>query len=870
MSDPFKVGVTALVANQTALGTVGHNIANIRTEGYSRQETNFETNNPFKSRAGYIGSGVNLEGIRRVVDQFTTNNLRSTINNLSRLSTVHSEVSKVDNLLGNEQTGLSPSLARFFGAMHSAAEDPTSIANRQMLLSEGDLLVSRVNSLYEQFESQNDSVNSQLDTITGQINTLATGIADLNERISGSNNDGINQQPNDLLDKRDLLIQKISELVSVSVVNNSDATINLYVSSGQAMVVSNRSFSLSAEVGETDSSRHDIVYSSDNVSQTITNYISGGKLGGLLYYRSNVLDSAYNQLGLVTVGLQDSLNKQHQNGMDLDGEIGGVFFNELNSTQNMQARVIADSGNASDSQVIELEITDISEITADDYVLTFASNDATRYSITRQSDKEVVANGVLGSVFPSTVQFEGLTVNIQSGTFSPADKFNLFPTRFAATQLEMGIENVRDFALAQPVRTKSSNSNLGTGQVSQGVTLDTSTDAFAASGKELSPPLIIKFTSPTTYDVLDNSDPGNPVDLVPPMRNRIFVPGAVNNVFEEDEDVRSVASAGFDIASLQNNNSTNGYSSETFEFTSYDEVTGVVSRQSVTTVANSTAESIATSLDGLVGVSASATNYAVISNINSVTPITLTFNGQVLAGSTPDGLAASINGNATLSDSGISALSDGSRVTLRSTTGVDFTFEVGGASISDTIEITNINGDTLSVNALSATPAITLGGQVHAILEKGVTMQGEGDIFETLPTHTSLFRGYQVALSGHPADDDVFYVEFNKGGFADNRNILKMAEIQNKRVLNGDETTIDQIYNSLVNAIGTQTNEAEISKEAADALYERAKTDRDAASGVNLDEEAANLMEFELAYNAAAQLVSIARSLFDTLISIVR
>lgn len=871
MSDPFRIGVTALVANQTALSTVGHNISNINTKGYSRQEANFSANSPFKSGSGFLGTGVGVEGVRRIVNQFVTENVRVTGNNLSRVSIVYDQVSQIDNLLGNEQTGLSPSLARFFGAMHSAAEDPTSISHRQMVLSEGNLLVSRINAIYNQFESQNESLNTQLETITTQINTLSAGIADLNERVASAGSGGISSAPNDLLDKRDQLIHEISELVSVTVVENSDSSVNLYVGNGQGIVVSNRSFRLGTEIGSADASRHDISYATDNNTQVITNSISGGKLGGLLYYRSDILDQVYNQLGLVTLGLQSSINEQHQQGMDLDGEIGGVFFSDINSDENTRTRVVADSDNAeANDQDISLEISDIGLLTTDDYVMEFSSTDATRYSIRRQRDDTLVGSGVLSGVFPSTIEFDGLSLSINAGTFSTSDTFTLYPTRFASNFIEMSVENVRDFALAQPVRTRINEGNLGTGQISQGQTLDTSTDAFSDSGRGLNPPLVIQFTSATTYNVLDNTDPNHPIDLVPPMRDRIFTPGASNKVFEEDEDVRSVTSAGNDIALLQNTNGTNGYSAETYEFTYYNEETGVITTQNVSTIANSTAASIASSIDALDGVSASARNYAQITNINSVSPMTLTLNGQLLSGTTPDQIASSINSNVVLQDFGVSALSDGGVVTLRASTGVDFVFEVGGASVGDTIEITNIHGDTLSVNALSAIPAVTLGGQVFVELEKGVSMTGDGEVFDNLPTHTPLFRGYQVVLSGHPADDDLFYVEFNTNGFSDNRNVLKIAEIQNAKLMNGNEATIDDIYNSLVNAMGTKTNEAEISKEAADVLFDRAKQERDEASGVNLDEEAANLMRFEQAYNAAAQLVSVAKSLFEALLSTVR
>ena len=130
--------------------------------------------------------------------------------------------------------------------------------------------------------------------------------------------------------------------------------------------------------------------------------------------------------------------------------------------------------------------------------------------------------------------------------------------------------------------------------------------------------------------------------------------------------------------------------------------------------------------------------------------------------------------------------------------------------------------------------------------------------------------GYQVTLSGNPAEGDEFFIDFNTGGFADNRNALAMADIQIQSLLLRGSSTLQDAYATLVNDVGTQTQENKVSREAAEVLFDRAKNERSEKSGVNLDEEAARLIEFELAYNAAAQLISVARSLFDTLLASVQ
>ncbi|MEJ2756826.1 MAG: flagellar basal body rod C-terminal domain-containing protein, partial [Gammaproteobacteria bacterium] len=198
-------------------------------------------------------------------------------------------------------------------------------------------------------------------------------------------------------------------------------------------------------------------------------------------------------------------------------------------------------------------------------------------------------------------------------------------------------------------------------------------------------------------------------------------------------------------------------------------------------------------------------------------------------GSDPDTLSDSINNNATLTQQGISASSDGSQVTIRSSQGGDFHFQVGGAAAGDRVTFTGLAGSATTVTASDALPDVTFGGTVQVVMDEGVSVSGLNNLVPVIPTAVSTFRGYQVALSGNPAEGDEFAVEFNTGGFADNRNALEMANIQIRPLLLQGE--------------------------------------RSEKSGVNLDEEAARLIEFELAYNAAAQLITVARSLFDTLLA---
>ncbi len=868
MADLFELGVSALNANKASLVTTGHNISNANTAGYSRQETIQETPIPQRAAVGFLGSGVQMAGVRRIHDTFLTNELRVTASGFKQYEIIVENAEQLDNLLGDETTSLAPSLERFFAAMQDAADNPSSTATRQMLLSESGLLIGRFAAVQDRLDDQNTAINTQLETITTELSSLALGVAELNERIAVAGSQGQASAPNDLLDKRDELILRMSELVSVNTVEASDGSVSVFFGTGQGMVIGSRAFAVTAEPKPNDPTRYGIMFREGSANLDITNSIVGGQLGGLLNFRENILDATYNQLGLVAIGLNASVNEQHRRGMDLDNQLGADFFVDVNSTARMRNRFTADINNAAPAdRVIEVEIEELENLQFSDYTLEFSTSNLNQYVVTRQNDGQVVAQSTFSGVFPSTVEFDGLTMRLVSGSFQAGDRFTLQPTRSGARELQMQVSSVRDVALAQPVRTIASVGNRGTGVVSQGVVLDTSTAAFDGANNALSPPVLIRFTSSTSYEVLDYSNPANPVELVPPMNNQTFVPGIENAVFSENEDENAVITDGTAIGIPVNTSGTNSYPAETLTVTTVDSVTGQISSQSITTLANDTAVTSAQALDALTGVSATASTYARISNIRSSSPMNLSFNGQLLAGTEPNTLADSINNNAVLTQQGISASSNGSELIVRSTQGVDFQFQVGGGAVGDSIDIAGPSGTQITVTGADALPEATVGGRVSMVLSEGVTIQGVGGLLSILPTHTPTFRGYQVHLSGNPVDGDEFVLEYNTDGFADNRNALALADLQLSNLLVGGNSSLQDTYSSLVNVVGTQTQESSVNMEAAEVLFARAQQERSEVSGVNLDEEAARLIEFELAYNAAAQLISVARGLFDTLLT---
>jgi flagellar hook-associated protein 1 len=656
MADILNIGSSALQAYQRSLTTIGHNIANSETEGYSRQRVDYATRIPSQLGDSWLGSGVKVTQVERQYDQFLAGSVRSSLSATTHMETYYTNASRLDNLLADADTGLDPSIQDMFSAIQTVADDPTSIAARNVLLAETRSMVDRFHGLNSQIDESRRQLNNELSSNVSEINSLAQNLADVNAQIISSTG-----SPNDLLDQRDLLLNKMSELVGISTVEQADGAINVFAGKGQALVIGSVAATLSTAIG-TDGSNLEIQYSSGGGSQEITDYLTGGSVGGLLSFRSEILDASQNKLGLVALGIVDELNTQHQLGMDLDGNLGGLMFDAPQTAQGVVVQGAAATG------TVAFAYSDISDLTDSDYQLVY--NGGTSYTLTRLSDDTTFS---LDTAIPASLTNDGFTLTL-GGAPAAGETITIRPTRVASRDIEMNLTDGRELAAAAPIVTGASINNTGTtGAISAGTVVDTANAAFQTTAGALTPPILIRFTSATTYSVFANP------------------PGAA--------------------------------------------------------------------------------------------------------------------------------------------------------------------------------------------LEAGITYVPGAEVFGGGPpaSSSSLDYGYRIQITGAPATGDEFTVGYNTGGIGDNRNALALGQIQTTNVLQGDSangltatSTLQGTYAQLIADVGTKTNVSEGNYSSQKALLDFNQASYSSVSGVNLDEEAANLIRFQQAYQAAAQIIAVSNTLFDSLLGAIR
>src|SRR5262245_55805404 len=254
MADVLSTGLSALRATQRALDTTSHNIANVSTDGYTRQRVEFETRKPEMNAGGWIGTGVQVSTVRRVYDQFLAQQTRSSGTNLARLEAYASQAERVDNLLGDSENGLSATLQRFSDAINEVSTTPASIPARQLLIAEGRALSDQLRNYDTRLRSMSSELNGRLAIEAQEITTISQGIAKLNGEIELAVQQS-GQPPNDLLDQRDKLINELSGKVGITIVAEGESTLNVFIGNGQPLVLGNKASEITTQVDPLDPER---------------------------------------------------------------------------------------------------------------------------------------------------------------------------------------------------------------------------------------------------------------------------------------------------------------------------------------------------------------------------------------------------------------------------------------------------------------------------------------------------------------------------------------------------------------------------------------------------------------------------------------
>lgn len=492
------IGVSAINNAQLSLLTTQHNISNANTAGFHRQQTVQTSNIAQATGAGYVGSGAHIQTVQRAYDQFLDSQVSSASTQAKFYDAYQAQIKQIDDLLADQNTGVSPAIQNFFSGVAAVANDPTSVAARQSMLSSGETLVARFQSIYARVDDIRNGVNTQLSTLVTSINSYSSQLADLNAKIAQAQS-ATSQPPNDLLDQRDQLVSKLNEMVQTTVIKQSDGAYNVFIGNGQSLVTGTTAFTLALQNDANDPAQKNIAYAIGNGYVTIpsANLETGGTLGGLLAFRRLSLDGAQNALGRVALGIAETFNNQHKLGQDLNGVLGTNFFNIASTSPT----VYANSANASSGAAVissTLVASAAGALSTSNYSLTYSAA-SSNYSLTQLSDGTVTT--IAASALPATTSY-GFTIALSSGTPANGDQWLITPTRFGARDISVALTDPNAIAAAAPIRSAANAANTGRGSISLA---SVNTASQPPLNSAIQHTVTITFTSATTFNVVDTT-----------------------------------------------------------------------------------------------------------------------------------------------------------------------------------------------------------------------------------------------------------------------------------------------------------------------------------------------------------------------------
>jgi flagellar hook-associated protein 1 FlgK len=631
MGDMLSTGVSGLLAFQTALDTISNNISNVNTTGYSVETTNLVTNPATATNNGWIGNGVSVSDVTRSYSDFLDAQTRSATSSYNQFNTAAGLADSINNMFGSSSSGLSATLQSFSQAIQTMANSPSQASAREAVLNQAQTVISQFQAYQSNLSQLGGQVNTQVQSEASTISSLAQNIASLNRQIMAAQNNGTSQPPNTLLDQRNALIDQLSQNVSVNTVQQSDGSLSVFIGSGQALVVGAQAGTLSAGPDQFSSGQLDLSLKTASGTVDITNQLTGGAIGGLLQFRSQMLIPGENALGQAAVTLTNLLNTQNAAGLDQNGNVGAALM-AVGGPQALQ------SSNNTGTATVTASVSDLGALTTSNYYLHY---DGTNWTMTDTASGSASPLTASTSGGVTTLTGAGMTLSV-SGSADSGDAFLVEPTGNAVAGLSLLTNDPSRIAAAGPLVASATAGNTGSASIASAAVPDTS--AYTRGNYTLS------FTSPTAYAVTDASG-----------------------------------------AAVTSGTYTAG------------------------------------------------------------TPIT--------------------------------------------------------------------------------------------------------------------FNGISVALTGTPAGGDSFAVDDNANGTGDNSNALKLAGILNQNVLNGGAESLSGAVNSYVGTVGLLTSQVQNGAAAQQSVMQSAQSAQQSLSGVNLDQEAANLVQYQQAYQAAAQVIAASNTLFNSLIS---
>jgi flagellar hook-associated protein 1 FlgK len=939
MTDLVSVASNAVASYQRALGTVSNNIANVSTEGYSRQEVVLQSNPTAKIGNVYLGTGVMIDRVKRQYDTFAELNLRNSNSDLASQEPMVNYANRVIDIMGSDSMGLSSALDKFFNTSRELSADPASTVKRTSFIRDSQGLASRFGQLSSQLDLVQSETNEAIKSYVSQVNTLASQLAQVNQQMTKQQK--AETQPPDLLDQRDVLLKSLSSFAHINTRFNENGSVSVSLGpsfSREVIVEASRATQIGFQLDEKNPEKVSLILDPYGNPQPLTS-ITSGKISGMLAFREQILGTSRNSLNQLAELTVRKVNELHEAGIDAYGipgqalfkigtqtphaaaNIETVFDDPLRVAVASQFRIIEAPENVSgiDAHLsfeepklkgppaiqtvvanngtpevsIPIKITGASNLAAVATVpngltnvsllLSGADAGQTLQVFTRDGRQiagtplsEGAQASLLGTPengFNAGASYSSEYINNQNNAADPDYKGYRNLQVFYGARAEVGRELQWDMTEADPTAhvSKSSTPIAATLTGHRIPSGQTSLDGglFQLNGTTLDIPV-----SPANGETLQASDFARWINdsgvngITASSDNKIFVPQSqiklTSPLFINGIGITPTGTS-YPDSTQELVSLINAQSADTHVLASLSDSGNLTLTNAEDFKGNDIVISNGLTTTNALGLKAQT--YTGTLSITSPladgegSAVELTFVEGAGSPAELDKLGIStgvyIKSNATSFGEDLLVFATGA-----GSAALSATYSGAPVSAKQSLRAQNLvlNFDAtnpLTGNASHFTIKDKLTGTVLASREFDATILDPG----------IEYLGLALSFSNPPVEGDSFEINGNQDGTANNENMLLIAGLDTQSVTTSGKT-LSAAYIDQVNDMGNIARQATIAKEALTVVYDQAVASRDEVSGVSLDDEAADLIRYQQAYQAAAKILQISSQLFDSVLQV--
>ena len=788
MADLLSTGISGVRTYQRALATVGNNIANVDTEGYSRQRVEIAQSASSSEGSLNIGNGARAVRVQRSYDNFVVENLRSSQSQLNKHQATLEYVTQLENILADKQLSLSTSMDGFFAAVQEVSLSPSSVAARQNMLNVAETTVAQFTSVGTQLSLIEENSYSDLTGQVSSLNQLADQLASVNAALNRVNS--LDKQPNELLDRRDTLIQDMSKLLRVHVVEKNNGAVDIHigdVASGQYLVKDKTASTLGIDRSAANPDEAVLMLDPYMSPQKVTQVV-GGSIAGISEFRQNSLTILRDELDTLTQVFVGEVNDTHALGIDAQGNFGGELFS-LGNIYTVTPGLNKGTGFVTVSAVPNAKIEKLT--------MELSYSDSQKlWTLTDTVSKEAVTGS-------SELTMGGVKFTL-TGVPKDADTFNLTSTKRPIDALQVSVTEHTTIASGGAVSVARATTNTsGTKMILNGYVKPT-----------------VAVADTTMDTALRNNIAQVAASSIAASNNVAFVIPANTQDSQfystEQNDSSDIKMQVFTRAGKQLYGSALTSSEQTALITSGNGFSATAAYDS--TYNNQT------------GSNAYMDASVTVANADSGD----TRDYFALAGSLKEDLLVFVTGTGAAEVSGQwgNVAEVDVREQLRQNIDIQFAADASSYILTDSTTNTKIASGTYTAG------------------------------------NTIEHNGWTVSFDAPIQANDKFSVRGNSAQAGDNRNLLKLIELQDNKDIFSGRGDFTEVYTDIIGDLGYSVVQSAVSRDAQQIIFDQAQAKRDETSAVSLDEEAADMLRYQQAYQASAQIISTATKLFDTILGI--